>query len=180
MSFLIWPPITVENTANPGQLQSITDTVPYNRTGSVYFDKSTGKGYIYAYNAQGGTLTANAVYCVSAFGYTTDSTDKDVTIDTPSDLAATASYVVAAVAALPSTYYGWVQYKGDNTAVSGLSSEARTAGGQVILKDALGVYAAATADLPVQTCFAVVRVANTAASATGNIRFLGQQVVGTT
>lgn len=176
MSFLIWPPIAVESTANPGQLLSVSDVTPYHRTGSVYFDRSTGKGYIYVYNGQGGTLTANAMYVATPFSYTTDSTDQDVKVDSPSDLATVTCYVVAPPAAILSTYYGWVQFKGDNTAVSGLTSEARTVGGQLQLVSGAGAYLTATADLPNASTFGVVRVANTGASATGNIRFLGREI----
>jgi hypothetical protein len=179
MNGLIATNIVVENTTNPGQLQTITDTVAYHRTGSTYFDKASGKGYVYGYAVS--TLTANSICYLRPFYNATDGTDTDWEFTAVGSAAAVACYVVAPCAAIPATYYGWAQFKGDNTAVAGLTNETRqTAGAHMIIHNEAAAVAAATAWGVPATCFAVVRVVNTTSTTVANLHFIGREITSTT
>lgn len=168
------------DTAEIGQLKSVVDNVATTRTGTVYTERISGKGYFYAYNATGGALTANSMYAAVP-GYSASDVDYDVQIVAVEDMDLTPVRVVFPVAAIPTAYYGWVQYKGDKTNATGFTSEARTVAGQMVLVNGAGAFLS-TAPLfgPDPSAFAIVRVANTAASTTANIRLIGDPTIPTT
>jgi hypothetical protein len=174
---LITTKIVVEHTANPGQLLSITDSVPYHRTGQTYFDRKTGKGYVYGYNGTGGALTANSFTSLGPY-YTTDSTDKDWAYFTPTNIAVVA-YIVAPCAAIPSTYFGWSQFKGNNTGFICTSESRATAGAHMYIYDGGTKCAAASAWGVPNTTFAVVRAADTGATTVANVRLIGREALST-
>ena len=95
-------------------------------------------------------------------------------------LADSGSYcwIGAPAASITTEKYGWVQIEGPVTAMDGLVSEARTAGGQLDVTQ--GTLAYLTSDAKGTTIASVcgyVRVANTAAATTGNIHLHGNRVL---
>ena len=85
--------------------------------------------------------------------------------------------VGAPAAAITANKYGWVQIEGPVTAMDGLVSEARTAGGQIDHTSGLLAYLASDADGPtIASVCGFVRVANTAAATTGNIHLHGNRI----
>jgi hypothetical protein len=169
--------IVVENTTNPGQLLSVTDSTPYHVTGTTYLDRATGKAYVYAYNAHTATLTAHAPSFVAAYNNVGNVFDGVQSLTTVTDIGENPCYVCSNVAAIPTLYYGWFQYRGNETALSGCTSEARTAGDNMVVTASVLSRAAAPAWGVDKKCFAIVRVANTAAGTTANVFLIGRECI---
>jgi len=164
----------VEHTANPGQLLSITDSTPYHNTGQTYLDKATGKWYAYAQNNHTTTIAANAPAPLAAANDAT-SVRQGWATTVISDLGNACCYIVTPCAAIPTTYYGWYQFQGDVTALTGCTNEARTAGDQMEVTGGVLSRAAALGFGVGPKCFGIVRVANTGASTTANVYLIGRE-----
>jgi len=184
---LITPIIVVENTANPGQLQSITDTVPYYKCGQVAYGPNyatEGDLYVYGRNA-----LASGAMSVGAFGYVaqpyysaTSGVDWNLGFRAKTDLVGVSIPVVAQVA-IPNLYYGWAKFAGDITSLTGCVSETRVVGDQLTIYDATClVRAVATqVDGVNNNAFAIVTTANTVSATTCTAcRLLGRAILSTT
>ena len=90
-------------------------------------------------------------------------------------------YVGAPAAAITSSKYGWVQIEGPVTAMAGLVSEARTAGGQMDhTSGKLAYLSSGATGTTINSVFGSVRVLNTASSTTGNVHLYGREISGQT
>ena len=90
-------------------------------------------------------------------------------------------WIGAPAASVTASKYGWVQMEGPVTAMAGLVSEARTAGGQLdFTQGTLAYLASNAAGTTIDSVVGYVRVANTAASTIGNIHLHGNRVSGAT
>lgn len=178
MSIVTYPVAKIEATANPGQLLTITDSSPRHEVGQVAYDPETRKWYIYAYNGLG---TAATAYKAVALEQMYSVADPPVNWQTD-DLAdaANAYYVVCALAAVPSTYYGWWEWKGDVDALSNLTSEAHTAGNDMIVHDGAAAEAAATSPGCPATAFGQVNVTNGSAATSADVYLFGREIVAST
>ena len=91
------------------------------------------------------------------------------------------NYIGAPAASITASTYGWVQLEGPVTAMAGLVSEARTAGGQLDLTGGTLAYLASNAaGTTIASVCGYVRVLNTDSSTTGNIHLHGNRVLGHT
>lgn len=181
MNGFVFEPIVVENTANPGQLQSITDSVPYHKCGQTYFDKDTGKGYVYIKNGSGSALVANTAYAATPIYLSTSGVDWNLQVSAISDEGAgQALIVVVGISAIPSLYYGWVQFKGDVSSLITCTNEDRAVGDFLCVIDgALTITAVSgyTSGVP-NTCFAIVTTAQTTSSTTcTTCRLIGRETL---
>ena len=175
MSFRNQHPLQrIEETANPGQLLTITDSSPMHKVGALYYNPDDDKTYIYAYNATG----ADAVQ------YSLEILENVYSAATPrvnwqaigvSDSDGDMAYVCAPAAAIPTLYYGWWQVQGDVAAAAGLVSETRTAGEELIVTDTTYIAATAGTNGCEDAAFAIVNATTTAAATTANIYLLGRE-----
>jgi len=189
MSFLIWPPITVENTANPGQLQSITDTVPYHKCGQVAFGPNfatEGDMYMYVKNGTGGAVTAGTGYAIQPYYLATSGVDWNMQIKTLTDEGALQRILIGVPqVAIPSLYYGWVKFCGDLTSFVGsiaCATETRVVGDFLCMHNSVPTVVAVSgydSGLP-SNAFAIVTTANTVSSATCSAcRLIGRECLNT-
>ena len=87
-------------------------------------------------------------------------------------------WIGAPAASITATKYGWVQVEGPVTAMAGLVSEARTADGQLDeTQGTLAYLASGAGGTTIASVCGYVRVANTAASTTGNIHLHGNRIL---
>jgi hypothetical protein len=129
---------------------------------------------VYAKNAHTTTIAADApapLQAANDVSYVQDG----IAVTVLSDLGTNPCYIVTPCAAIPTLYYGWYQYKGDVTALTGCTSEARTAGDNMLVTAGVLSRGAAIAFGVDPKCFAIVRVANTAAGTTANVRLIGRE-----
>ena len=177
MAILTYPVAKIENTANPGQLLTITDSSPMHDVGQVAYDPTNGKWYIYALNSLGADATAyKAVALEQLYSVATPRVNWQV-----DDIAvvANAYYVVCALSVIPDGEYGWWQWKGDVAALSNLTSEAHTAGNDMIVHNGAAVEAAATSPGCPATAFGQVNVSADAATS-ANVYLFGREIVAST
>lgn len=166
----------LKSTAEKGQLNTITDSTAQHRTGTVFYDSTNDKTYVYVENSISDAVTANAPYMVSAMSDASGVTE--VKLAAKTNLPLVNGYFAVPPVAIPGDYFGWVQIQGKNAAVSGLVSEARTAGGQVVLSaDGTFAYLAATAWGVNENCVAYVTTSN-AAAVTGALDIIGREITG--
>jgi hypothetical protein len=187
MNGLILPAVVVENTANPGQLKSITDTVPYFKCGQVAFGPNyatEGDLYMYVKNGVGSAVTAGVAYAASPYYLATSGVDYDMQLATLSDEGAgQVLYVAVPQVAIPSLYYGWVKYKGDVTTLTGslaCATETRVVGDMLGLSNSAPTVTAVSGYTSGIYCsaFAIVTTANTVSSATVSAcRLLGRETL---
>lgn len=167
--------IIVPETADTGGLLTTGDTVAQFPPGTVTYkisdDVLTTKKYVYVYAE--GALTANKATYVVERGGALGGVAALAIADT-----AYHGYVGASPAAVTAAKYGWVQIAGPVTAMTGLTSEARTAGGEMDHTGGVLSYLASDNEgITLPSCFGSVRVANTAASTTGNIQLHGVRIL---
>lgn len=172
------PPITcLKATAESGQLNTIIDAAAAHKTGTVYYDGTNDKTYVYVENSISDAVTANAPYMIAAMSDASGVTE--VKLAAATNLPTTNAYFAVPPVAIPGDYFGWVLVQGQNAAVSGLVSEARTAGGTIVFhNDGTFLYAAAGAWGVSEHAFAYVKTANTAASTTGSLDIIGREITG--
>ena len=162
----------LKHTTESGQLLTAGDTAAQHTVGTTYYDTKNDKTYVYVYAAA--ALTSQKATYIVERGNSTDIPYYAIAIaDT-----AYHGYVGAPATAITATTYGWVQVVGNVTAMTGLTSEARTAGGQMDHTGGVLSYLASDNEgVTIPSVFGVVRVANTAASTTGNVRLLGVKIL---
>ena len=170
--------IIVPETADTGGLLTTGDTVAQFPPGTVTYKISANvleaKKYVYVYAE--GALTANKATYVVERGGVLGGVAALAIADT-----AGLGHVGASPAAVTATKYGWVQIAGPVTAMTGLTSEARTAGGQMDHTGGVLSYLASDNEgATISSVFGMVRVANTAASTTGNIHLIGERIIAAT
>lgn len=177
MAFLEYGNVIVPDTTATGGLKSTGDTYPQYATGTVTYKiaspVSAGvRKYVYA--LAGAALTDQKATWVVDTGGTDGATVKAVAVADSSLYG----YVGAPAASITSGKYGWVQVAGPVTALDGLVSEARTAGGQIDHTSGKLAYLTAGAlGSTIASVFGYVRVANTAAATTGNIHLIGKEIL---
>jgi len=162
----------LKHTTEAGQLLTAGDTGAQHTVGTKYYDTKNEKSYVYVY-AESALTSQKATYIV----------ERGNSSGRPYSAIAIADsqlwgYVGAPATAVTTEKYGWVQVAGAVTALDGLVSEARTAGGQLDHTSGLLAYLSSDnegATLP--SVFAMVMVANTAAATTGNVRLLGVRII---
>ncbi len=171
------PPIyLLKHTAEAGQLNSITDTAKKHKTGTVYYDDANEKAYVYAENSTTDALTAGAPFMVAVMADASGVTEVKAAAAT--NLPTTNAYFAVPPVATPASGFGWFQVQGDVAAVSGLVSEARTAGGTTVLHtDGTFLYAAAGAWGVSEHAFAYV-VTSTSAVTSANLDLIGREITG--
>ncbi len=173
MSFQFSPKVAyLKHTTESGQLLTAGDTAAQHTCGTKYYDTKNDKGYVYVY-AEAALTSQKATYIVERGNSTNIPYSAIAIADT-----AYHGYVGAPATAITATTYGWVQVSGNVTALAGLTSEARTAGGQLDHTGGVLSYLAPDNEgITIPSVFGMVRVANTAAATTGNARLLGVRIL---
>jgi hypothetical protein len=184
MNGLLGRKVVVENTANPGQLQSITDTVAYHKCGSWYKDEVTGDVYVYGRNAlASGAVTVGAPYALAPYYSATSGVDWNMGARSVTDLGVTACYIGVPQVAIPNLYYGWFKIGGDITSLTGCANETRAVGDNLIVHN--GTFAVQAVSTQVwgigSNAFAIVTTAQGSGSTTcTSCRLLAREITATT
>lgn len=185
MSMVFAPPIGVlKATTEKGQLLSVSDSTAHHDVGSEYFDSTNNKSYVYAYNAVGSELDDNDPYLlIPQNSNGTGGNWKVVAV--ADDTLAKLKYVCVPAAEVPSTYYGWMQVKGDadvNSSDTSLwTDEAWALNDELIIINALGKVAVDTALGCADAAFAFVNDSRASdATAENSIYLIGREVPATT
>lgn len=176
------PRMVLGHSAEKGCLTSITDnTTPYHQSGTVYYDRENDKTYVYAYNAAGAAVAANVVYLLTP-KYNTAGEHWQV-VAVADDTVKKHKYACVPAAALPSTYYGWVQVQGtasiSTSDTDTVTNQAWAVGDELYVTAAIIATQADTTLGVIDTTFGFAQVSHasdhTATTAVGTIYLIGRE-----
>lgn len=100
----------IEDTTNPGQLQTASDSGALHSVGQVYRNRGDDMTYVYAYNAATTTADTDTVYLLVP-KYSTSGVHWQF-IAIADDTLKKQKYACVPMGAIPTTYYGWVKVQG--------------------------------------------------------------------
>jgi hypothetical protein len=165
--------VIVPDTNATGGLRTTGDTVAAWKPGSVTVKVTDDGVQTFVYMYAESTLTGQKATVIFERGGVLGGMAAAALADSGSYC-----WIGAPAASVTSSKYGWVQLEGPVTAFDGLVSEARTAGGQLdVTQGTLAYLSSDSKGTTIASVCGYVRVANTAASTTGNIHLHGNRVL---